>query len=183
MVSHRRSVAATVAATVAAGLLAAPTAAQRSLPVPEVLRADELVLPVQELVLPVASFGGSVVVQRAGVTLDADVLFAFGSATLRPAARGRIRAAADAVRTATPRAVRITGYTDSRGSKAYNLRLSRRRAVSVRRALAAVLGETAPTLRTAGRGESDPVAANTTKKGNDSPAGRARNRRVEVRYG
>lgn len=186
MVSHRRSVGA-VAAVVAAGCLAVPSAAEvasdrRPLPTAKVLPAQELILPAQGLVLPVSSFGGSVEVQRAGVTLDADVLFAFGSATLRPAARGRIRAAADAVRTAAPRAVRITGYTDSRGTRTSNLRLSRRRAEAVRRSLTAALGDDAPPLRTDGRGEADPIAANTTKKGQDAPAGRARNRRVEIRY-
>ena len=76
--------------------------------------------------------------------------------------------------------MRVTGYTDSRGSDAYNLGLSRRRAAAVTAALHAELGTDAPRLSTRGRGEADPVAPNAKPDGTDSPRGRARNRRVEV---
>ena len=55
----------------------------------------------------------------------------------------------------------VTGYTDSVGSDAYNLRLSERRAQTVRDAL--VAGGVASTRITAkGMGKSNPVASNET---------------------
>ncbi|MGI8622860.1 MAG: OmpA family protein, partial [Solirubrobacteraceae bacterium] len=113
---------------------------------------------------------------------QADVLFAFNKATLSRRARSRIAAAVRALRERKPRRVRVVGYTDSKGSEAFNLGLSRRRAAAVARALRAALGGQAPLLVTQGRGEADPVASNT-RNGTDDPRGRARNRRVELVYG
>jgi outer membrane protein OmpA-like peptidoglycan-associated protein len=67
----------------------------------------------------------------------------------------------------------VTGYTDSVGSDAYNLRLSERRANTVREALVAE-GIAADRITTKGMGESNPVASN------DTAAGRAQNRRVDI---
>ena len=70
--------------------------------------------------------------------------------------------------------IEIVGHADATGSDQYNLDLSERRALSV----AAVLRDDGVPFRnveTRGMGESDPVATNATE------AGRARNRRVEVR--
>ena len=69
--------------------------------------------------------------------------------------------------------VNIVGHTDSRGSDEYNQRLSQQRAESVQNYLAAG-GIAKGRMRTAGRGESDPVASN------DTDSGRAQNRRVDV---
>jgi outer membrane protein OmpA-like peptidoglycan-associated protein len=71
-------------------------------------------------------------------------------------------------------AIIVEGHTDSAGSEAYNLQLSRRRAETVRRYL--VDHGVAPARITAeGLGESQPVAPN------DTEAGRAQNRRVELK--
>jgi outer membrane protein OmpA-like peptidoglycan-associated protein len=118
--------------------------------------------------------------KRIAVTLAADVLFRFDSAALTGRAESRIDEAAERIRADGPAVVRVTGYTDSKGSDAYNLGLSRRRAAAVAAALRAELGGEAPSLRTQGRGEADPVAPNTKPDGSDNPRGRARNRRVEV---
>ncbi len=67
----------------------------------------------------------------------------------------------------------VTGYTDSTGSKAYNMKLSERRAESVKAYLVSK-GVAADRITTKGKGEADPVASNKTK------AGRAKNRRVEI---
>ncbi|MFB4319923.1 OmpA family protein [Actinomadura sp. 21ATH] len=110
--------------------------------------------------------------------INADVLFEFGKHDLTPAARTAIAAAAARLRGATG-TVRVVGYTDSLGTDADNLRLSRDRAESVR----AELARTAGTLRieATGRGEADPVQPNT-KNGEDNPEGRAENRRVEITF-
>jgi len=111
------------------------------------------------------------------VSLDSDILFAFGSAELsRPAVQRVGELVADVPRRA---AVSVTGHTDSIGDPASNLRLSRGRA----RAVAAAVSAERPDLRltTAGRGDTEPVAPNT-RGGKDDPEGRALNRRVEIRY-
>lgn len=107
--------------------------------------------------------------------------FSINRARLSARAGKRIADVAREIRELEPSQVAIVGHTDSRGSNAYNLRLSRRRAVSVRRALEGVLGGGAPRLRPNGKGESQPVAANAKADGSDNPRGRARNRRVEIR--
>jgi OOP family OmpA-OmpF porin len=71
------------------------------------------------------------------------------------------------------RRVRLTAYTDSNGSDAYNQKLSQRRADSVRSYLASH-GIDAARIEAEGRGESNPIADNST------PEGRAQNRRVEI---
>ena len=117
------------------------------------------------------------------VRLRTDVLFAFDTAALRPAARSRIDEAAAGIRREKPSRVRVDGHTDSKGSSAYNQRLSERRAAAVAGALRRQLGPAAPALVVSGQGESDQVAPNTRKDGRDNPRGRARNRRVTVRFG
>jgi outer membrane protein OmpA-like peptidoglycan-associated protein len=67
----------------------------------------------------------------------------------------------------------IEGFTDSTGSKDYNLELSRRRAESVKDHLVS-LGVNGDRISTKGYGERYPVASN------DNPGGRQLNRRVEV---
>jgi outer membrane protein OmpA-like peptidoglycan-associated protein len=68
----------------------------------------------------------------------------------------------------------VTGHTDSTGSDAYNLQLSQQRANSV----AAYLinqGTDSRRFLVNGAGESQPIASNNTE------AGRAQNRRVEIK--
>lgn len=145
----------------------------------------DLTLPVLDLRLETSSLDGSV--RRVEgeddlrLTLAADVLFEFNRAELTGRAQQRIEQVADELRRAGPGTVMIEGHTDSRGSAAYNRALSRRRAAAVRTVLSRSLGGSAPRFVTVGKGESRPVAANTKPDGSDSPRGRARNRRVEVR--
>ena len=68
--------------------------------------------------------------------------------------------------------VQIDGYTDSKGSDAYNLALSRKRAAAVRTYLV-TNGVSGTNLVSKGFGEAAPIA------GNDTEEGRAENRRVE----
>ncbi|MCF6269973.1 MAG: OmpA family protein [Melioribacteraceae bacterium] len=69
--------------------------------------------------------------------------------------------------------ISLTGYADSVGPEAYNLKLSKRRAESVKEYLVSN-GIDADRLISDGKGEANPVASNKTKKG------RAENRRVEI---
>lgn len=130
---------------------------------------------------PVANLDLSVIQQKDKVTLNANVLFAFNKATLTSKAKSRIAEAVAVLRKNAHGQVQVNGYTDSRGSNAYNLDLSRRRAEAVRKALAAQLAGTGITLVAKGYGEAHPVAPNTVH-GHDNPHGRALNRRVEIVY-
>ena len=178
MTSRWRSERAALLGAALVALAAAPAGAQ------EEPGALDLILPVQDLTLKSSRLDGSLSTsesnRRVEVTLAADVLFRFDSASLSRRARSRIAEAAAKVGENEPPVVRVTGYTDSSGSDAYNLGLSRRRAAAVAAALRAELGAEAPRLSTSGRGEADPVAPNAKPDGTDNPRGRAVNRRVEV---
>lgn len=106
------------------------------------------------------------------ITLSGGVLFETGRAELLPGAQDRLSRVADFLK-ASPRGVVVEGYTDSTGSSSTNLRLSERRADSVRDYLVAQ-GVSADRISAAGKGESSPVASNANS------AGRAMNRRVEI---
>lgn len=161
-----------------------------SVTAPNVASADEqsgppepLRFSVEPLVFPRTDVAQTIEVTERRVTLQADVLFGFGSARLSRQARTSIAAAVSALRENHARGVRVVGYTDARGTASLNLVLSRRRAAAVARALRDRLGPGGPPLSIEGRGEANPVAANVTEKGADSPRGRARNRRVELNLG
>ena len=167
-----------VAAAAAAAVVAAPArAAAPWLTLPVV----QLRLPEASLELPVATLDRSVEVTASQVTLRSDVLFAFGSARLSRKARSRIAVAADAVRGAKVERIRVVGHTDGVGTAASNQALSIRRAEAVARALDAALDSDSFVLDVSGRGETEPVAAET-QNGIDDPRGRAKNRRVDVRF-
>lgn len=73
----------------------------------------------------------------------------------------------------------IHGHTDSRGSEQYNMRLSKQRANAVAGWLKQK-GIPASRLKVVARGSSLPVAPNTLPDGSDNPAGREKNRRVQL---
>jgi len=135
-----------------------------------VVATAALAFPVVPIDAPVASIDGSMMITRTRVTLQSDVLFAFDSAELSAQVRARIAQAADAIQRRSPQAIRVEGFTESRGSRAYNARLSLRRA----QAVLVELGFRTQ-VQAVGRGEATPVASNATARG------RSLNRRVEIR--
>ncbi len=111
--------------------------------------------------------------ERLNVTLASDVLFSSGSATLYPGGRDKLRQFAGVLSRYPRTTVQITGHTDSRGSEQSNDELSRRRAQAVADELVADRvdrGRISPR----GAGAAQPVPTNET------PEGRAQNRRVEI---
>ena len=109
-----------------------------------------------------------------------DVLFEFGKADLTGDARMKVRNISEVLdNQAKNRRVSVEGHTDSIGSDAYNQQLSERRAENVAGALEKD-GVSAQRVTVKGYGKRYPVAPNTTPDGADNPAGRAKNRRVEV---
>ena len=102
-----------------------------------------------------------------------DVNFDFGKATIRPDGEKILGEWESRLEQCSEVHVAIHGFTDSIGSEAYNLGLSKRRADAVRDVLVK-RGIPAGRLTTKGFGKADPVADNKT------PEGRAKNRRVEL---
>lgn len=102
------------------------------------------------------------------------IAFAVGSAELSPDQAALLAKIVAAVQRFPGAAVRVEGHTDDTGSRQSNLRLSRRRAESVARALEKSLELPAETITTEGFGPDRPLALNNT------PAGRALNRRIDV---
>jgi outer membrane protein OmpA-like peptidoglycan-associated protein len=108
-----------------------------------------------------------------------DALFDFDKANLRADAEETLVAAAPEIGKLGGKPARIEGHTDAIGSDSYNMRLSEARAAAVRDWLAAhnVVPAATPIK---GYGKTMPVAPNTTSDGRDDPAGRQKNRRVDV---
>lgn len=102
------------------------------------------------------------------------VNFASGSATLRPAAHDTLRSVAAAMKVNTRLRVEVGGHTDSIGAAERNQTLSERRADAVKDFLVKE-GVAADRLGIKGYGSSKPADTN------DTPQGRANNRRVEFR--
>jgi outer membrane protein OmpA-like peptidoglycan-associated protein len=153
-------------------------ASDLTLPVQDLtLPVQDLTLPMQDLTFSEGSLDGALTdTGRQEFRLAADVLFAFDKANLTPRATGLIRTVAATLQQRHATRVTVTGYTDNVGGEAYNLVLSRRRAVAVQVALQAALGSGAA-VSASGLGETHPIADNAT------PTGRAVNRRVEIRIG
>jgi len=102
-----------------------------------------------------------------------DVSFDTGSAAIKPQLRGVLDPFATSLRDDPTARINIVGHTDNTGTPAINDPLSVARAQSVRDYMVD-RGVSASRVETAGRGEREPVADNSTE------AGRARNRRVEI---
>ncbi|HZR81416.1 MAG TPA: OmpA family protein [Candidatus Binatia bacterium] len=101
------------------------------------------------------------------------VNFDFDKSNIRPDARPILNEAITTLKGAPSIDITVDGYTDSIGTDAYNMRLSQRRASSVKRYLENG-GIAGSRMKPVGHGESDPVASNETADG------RAQNRRVEL---
>lgn len=109
--------------------------------------------------------------QKQPIVLEG-VQFRNGSAELMPVSRDKLFQIGRALIANPPMRIEIRGYTDSRGSARSNLVLSQRRAEAVKRFLVN-FGIGAHRIVALGLGESKPIASN------DTPEGRAKNRRIE----
>ncbi len=111
--------------------------------------------------------------ERGIVLTLGDVLFATGSASLKPGTIGNLDRLVTFMNRYPDRTALVEGHTDDVGSNATNEALSLRRADSVRGYLVSK-GIASNRLASSGKGEMQPVASN------DSVEGRQQNRRVEV---
>jgi len=129
-----------------------------------------------EDVLDALSAGNGRFQQRAdgSVALEVDVNFAFNSSVITSEYDSELGVAAQTLRDNPQIRATVEGHTDSVGTDQYNQWLSERRAEAVRELLIAHDGVNASQINAVGYGESKPIADNNTE------AGRAQNRRVEL---
>lgn len=107
------------------------------------------------------------------VKFDSGILFDFDKTALKDAAKTNVQSLAASLNQYPDTDIKVIGHTDSRGTESYNQGLSERRAAAVK-AYAVSQGVPSSRLVTIGKGFSEPIADNETD------AGRAANRRVEI---
>lgn len=107
------------------------------------------------------------------LTMSSEVSFDFNSASIKPGFYSSLNKIAEIMNRYPQTQIVIVGHTDSVGSEQYNLQLSLRRANAVADYLV-TRGVLKNRFSTEGRGEIEPIASNETE------AGRAQNRRVEI---
>ena len=166
----------TQAETAAAAAIEAPWTLRSALVVGDAAAADSTAGTQIEAADP-----GDADVQEAQAALQeifaiGAVEFETGTSRLTDDSRNLLDKAAGVLRRVDDVNVEVQGHTDSEGAAASNLRLSEQRADAVRMYLAQA-GVARDRLTVRGFGEDDPVASN------DTPEGRARNRRVVFRLG
>jgi outer membrane protein OmpA-like peptidoglycan-associated protein len=122
-----------------------------------------------------AGSGVDVVRQGDNITLNmpGNITFAFDSANLQPQFRPVLDNVAQTLNEYNQTVIEVAGHTDSVGTDAYNQTLSVQRANSVAGYLSS-RGVAQQRMIVTGAGETRPIASN------DTEAGRAQNRRVEI---
>ncbi len=104
-----------------------------------------------------------------------NIYFDFDKATLRPESKNELNNAVRWLNQNPNYHIEIGGHTDAKGSDTYNIRLSKRRAQSVKDYLVTEGGINPGRLESYGYGERMPIATNSTDEG------RQLNRRVEFK--
>ena len=132
----------------------------------------------QERELRERTAGTDVQVVRQGddllLNIPSGITFAYDSANVQPQFQRTLDQVASALSQYNQTYIDVYGHTDSTGSDAYNQTLSERRAVSVADYLAS-RGVQRARIGTRGFGKTQPIESN------DTDAGRAANRRVEIK--
>ncbi|HXB40765.1 MAG TPA: OmpA family protein [Bacteroidia bacterium] len=109
-----------------------------------------------------------------------NIFFDFDKATLRPLSNVELKNLVSIMKGNPKMKVEISGHTDSKGSAAYNLKLSEERAQAVvKRLIENGIG--ADRMKAKGYGKSMPSVPNKKADGSDDPEGRQLNRRVELK--
>lgn len=139
-------------------------------PASQVVRAEDLVTSDAA----VERFVTAVFCGEAEVLVLRGVNFAFDSYALDAKAMGILNEAAEVIKGSPNKAVVLSGWTDSKGTDAYNRGLSQRRATAVKNYLAQQ-GVPASRMTAVGRGKS-------FKYDNSNEDGRYMNRRTEISF-
>jgi outer membrane protein OmpA-like peptidoglycan-associated protein len=109
-----------------------------------------------------------------------NIFFDFDKATLRSQSNVELKNLVMIMKSNPNMKVEISGHTDSKGSDAYNQKLSEERAQAVVKRLIAS-GIDTKRMVAKGYGKTMPAAANKKANGQDDPEGRQLNRRVELK--
>lgn len=119
--------------------------------------------------------GATVVRQGEGILVkfDSGILFDTDRSNLKPAAQSNLQGLATSLRNNPQTNILIVGHTDNTGTAEHNMDLSVQRAEAVKLFISSNNVDPAR-LTTQGKGETEPVADNTTLDG------RTQNRRVEI---
>ena len=112
-------------------------------------------------------------VSQSKITLQADTLYDFDKATLKPEGKATLDKIAADLSKIKLEVIIAVGNTDSVGTDAYNMALGQRRAQSVKAYLVSK-GVDGSRIYTESKGKSNPVASNATAEG------RAKNRRTDI---
>jgi outer membrane protein OmpA-like peptidoglycan-associated protein len=107
------------------------------------------------------------------ITFSSGILFDVDKANLKDQSKGELSQLSGILNKYDDTNILLAGHTDSTGSEQYNYELSKRRAKAVSNYLVSQAVNSAR-ISIEGYGPSQPVA------GNETPEGRAQNRRVEV---
>ncbi len=102
------------------------------------------------------------------------ITFVQGSAQITKASNGTLKGASDILKKYPSLSIEISGHTSSEGALEFNQKLSEERSEAVRQWLIND-GVSDDRITSRGAGPSEPIADN------DTPAGRAKNRRIEFR--
>lgn len=108
-----------------------------------------------------------------GKFVTSGILFDVNKDDIKPESFGTLKSIANVLTENADVKVKIIGHTDSDGDDKKNLELSKKRAEAVKASLMKDFGIDESRMQTDGKGESQPVDKN------DSPMGKANNRRVE----
>ncbi len=119
-------------------------------------KAVAVPLPAQVAVLTPPAPKPAIIPMAEKLTLDADTLFDFDKATLRPAGRDTLDAFVGKLKDISPETIMAIGHADRFGSEGYNQRLSERRVETVK-AYMVSKGVEANRIYTEGKGEMQPV--------------------------
>ncbi len=107
------------------------------------------------------------------------LFYEYDRAELHPRAQKQLDIIADILKASPAKKLRISGYTDAKGTDDYNLDLSKKRAESVKQYFF-THGVPIAQVETSGLGKQLPLSPNVKADGSDNPEGRSRNRRAEI---
>ncbi|MFN2440748.1 MAG: OmpA family protein [Chitinophagaceae bacterium] len=108
-----------------------------------------------------------------GKFVTSGINFDVNSDKIKPDSYGILKEVATVLKENEAVKIKIIGHTDSDGDDSKNMELSKKRAASVKNVLANEFQISSSRMETDGKGESAPISKN------DTPAGKAQNRRVE----
>ena len=110
------------------------------------------------------------------VTIEPNIQFAFGKSNIQSKYYNKIKKMADYMTRYPETKAAIEGHTDNIGTEAYNMKLSQKRANSIKNYLVSKFKIDPSRIKTTGYSFKKPIASNSTKEG------RQKNRRATVMF-